>query len=325
MKFLGKLICQTIGSDPEFFITKNGQALPSCLFLDDDKIINHSNGYKIFKDNLLIEGNIPYAYSTKTFLDNMHYLKGLMEKLVKPKQAYITSEDAMVFAPRFLAIPDAQNFGCSGYFDAWEGMKDNLSITKLHPTPRLETPLRTAGFHIHLGIGYLGEYQDVASNKTYNLSKDLKNTPTEKVLKFHINRIIARVFDLLVTNPSRQVYVNKERALGYGKLGSFRMTKYGLECRSLGGYFTRKEYLLWVAIQSIRAVEHTYYLIKKDPQALIYFSNTIKLGIIDDIYINPRLYKEFGLDYDKEINRIYKINKTINTKKFYEKTSTNLY
>ena len=248
----------------------------------------------------------------------MTKLVSLMNAIVSKKQAIISSKDAMKFAPRFLMLPDASNFGCSGYYNAWDDIDNDFLITKLHSTPILSGPTRTAGFHIHLGVTYTGEYQGNISKKTKNLNKELKNTPLEIILKFHMNRIITKLFDLLVTNPSRRIHVSKERALGYGNFGAFRVTPYGLECRSLGGYFTQRKYLSWVANQSIKAVKYAGMLIEQDPDALIHFSKEVKLETIGGIYLNPKLYKKFNLDYTKEISKINNINK-------YEKVGINTY
>ena len=322
MKFLGNLSFKTIGSDPEFFIIKNKQAFPSCLFLKEEKnaLINNTN-FKLFKDNLLLEGNIPPAVNSKNFISNMAELYWMINNLLKYQSAKIIHEDAMKFAPRFLKLPDAYNFGCSGYFNTWDEINNDFLITKIHSTPVLKGPMRTAGFHIHLGMDYQGEYQNNNNGKTKNLQTDLKDTPLEKIIKFHINRIVTRVFDLLVTNPSRHVYVNKERAKGYGQFGAFRNTPYGVECRSLGGYFTQIKYLRWVAEQSIKAVNHTNMLIKKNPDALIHFSKNIKFDVIDNIFLNPSLYKAFNLNYNDEIQQINEIAKKEDNpdKRFFDK------
>jgi len=317
MKFIGNTKFETIGSDPEFFITKNERALPSSIFITPDYKGSDSN-YPIFKDNLLIEGNIPYSTVANLFVFNMTKLVFLMNTIVNKRQAVISSKDAMKFAPRFLMFPDASNFGCSGYYNAWDDTDNDFLISKLHSTPILKGPIRTAGFHIHLGVTYTGEYQSSTSKKTKNLNKELKNTPMEVVLKFHMNRIITRLFDLLVTNPSRYVHVSRERALGYGGFGAFRTTPYGLECRSLGGYFTQHKYLSWVADQSIKVIKYAGTLIEQNPDALIYFSRNVKLETVNDIYLDPKLYKIFNLNYDKEISKINDITK-------YEKVRINTY
>lgn len=308
MKFLGNLTFKSIGSDPEFFIVKNNQALPSCMFVQAMKNNSIKSPFKIFKDNLLIEGNIPPSCSIKGFINNMETLKGMMKNRIQKKEAQLISTDAMKFAPRFLTLPDASDFGCSNYFDAWDDIKNVLTIPKSHPTPKFRSNLRTAGFHIHLGLAYEGTYQDINSQQTKSL-KDLTNTALEKVIKFHINRVIVKIFDLLVTNTSRHIHVHQERAKGYGSFGAFRNTPYGLECRSLGGYFTQKKYLWWVAEQSIRAISHTSFLIKKNPEALIHFSKDVNLETINNLFIKPELYKKFHLDYNQEINKINEIEK----------------
>ena len=59
-------------------------------------------------------------------------------------------------------------------------------------------------------------------------------------------------FDYFVVYPSRQIYNDPVRAKYYGDYGNFRITSYGVECRSLGGYFTDDKYLSWLFDQSMK-------------------------------------------------------------------------
>jgi hypothetical protein len=70
-----------------------------------------------------------------------------------------------------------------------------------------------------------------------------------------MNVIITRAFDLFVVIPSCLIYVDQRRFENYGGLGQYRDTSYGLECRSLGGYFANPKYTSWIFDQVNKAIE----------------------------------------------------------------------
>ena len=65
---------------------------------------------------------------------------------------------------------------------------------------------------------------------------------------------ITRAFDYFVVYPSRQIYSCPIRALYYGDYGNFRNKEYGVEVRSLGGFFSQDKYLGWIYDQTIKAI-----------------------------------------------------------------------
>ena len=69
-----------------------------------------------------------------------------------------------------------------------------------------------------------------------------------------MNSLIAKAMDCFLGMPSDEVLFSEERRGSYGVLGAYRDTSYGLEYRSLGGYFTASKYLPWVYDQTIKAI-----------------------------------------------------------------------
>lgn len=219
-----------IGSDPEFFIQDNdGNMVSSIGIIEGTKSAPKifDDGYAILKDNVLIEGNIPPAKTKEEFIENMRFLKSLMMASLGPLGYSLKAEDIGRFTEQQLNDPEARVFGCSSYYDAWN--------KKTMRAPEITENFRVAGFHIHI---------------SYNVLSD-----DDKYNRAVLNEAIARAFDYFVTMPSDEIRLTRERRDNYGAYGSFRDTPYGLECRSLGGYFTDDKFLGWVYDQTIKAID----------------------------------------------------------------------
>lgn len=215
---------ETIGSDPEFFIFKDGKAFPAVKFTsgskDKPEIIKE--GFALQKDNLLIEGNIPPCRSKSEFVESITFLKDYIRSRIELEGFELVCADSAKFMPRFLRIPEAFEFGCEPYKLAWgRGMRHADDLSRISE--------RVAGFHIHIG---------------YNSNM--------KVPSNDVKQLVVRAFDLFVTMPSRKIHFDEIRSTYYGKLGSYREKAYGVECRSLGGYFLNDKYLEWVWDQLIK-------------------------------------------------------------------------
>ena len=75
------------------------------------------------------------------------------------------------------------------------------------------------------------------------------------VSKIEMNGLLTKAMDYFLGLPSDQVFYSKERRSAYGVLGAYRDTAYGFEYRSLGGFFTKKQYLGWIYDQTVKAVQ----------------------------------------------------------------------
>jgi len=209
---------ETVGSDPEFFLFSEDNAFPAIRFTSGTKTVPEEikPGFSLQRDNLLIEGNIPPSRTKDEFVSNILFIKDYIRSRVEIKSLKLVCADSARFMPRYLRIPEAREFGCDPYKLAWRGGKtaeaDDLS--------RISE--RVAGFHIHLGYDW------------------------EELPKNRADVCIAKAFDMFVTVPSREIHSDRTRMRYYGRLGSYRGKSYGIECRSLGGYFLNDEYLPWV-------------------------------------------------------------------------------
>lgn len=224
-----ELKLKTIGSDPEFFIRNkaDGIFVPSEIITTgtkDNPEKTEADGFLIHKDNLTVEGNIPPSTSKREFIANIEMLKSIIDVIARIRGCELVSDDIAWFKDNYLSLPDATDFSCSKFVNAW----NNTEVR----TPKLNSNFRTAGFHIHMG--YNIEFTD----------DDVTNFLHVKYKKELVNIAIGRAFDLFLTLPSDNIYrCNERRDKGYGSYGAIRHTSYGLECRTLGSYFTQSKYL----------------------------------------------------------------------------------
>ena len=219
-----------IGSDPEFFVydQQNNITVPSFMITDGTKEfpLEYEKGFKILKDNLVLEGNIPPSSTKEEWINNMLKLKKDFNNIIKQVNSNFTllEGDLEYYSLENINTVDGLSFGCSNYLNAWDYSE--------YTTPSFKKNFRTCGFHIHVSF-------DVEED---SLIKD----------PLIIGAFLTRLFDMFLGIPSDEIYYCGDRRKGYGALGSFRLTDYGIEYRSLGGYFTKDEYLGWIYDQVIK-------------------------------------------------------------------------
>jgi hypothetical protein len=217
----------TFGADPEYFIrNKNTGKIVSSI-----PIINGTKeepeplgaGFFILKDNILAEGNVPPVKTINEFIWVMYELKRRINDYIQTKYPVLEVHhaDCLELDMAFLSHPEALQFGCSPYFNAWDDESHRANDLS-------EESFRTCGAHYH--IGYDVEEGIVWSKET-------------------INSVFAKAFDIFLTIPSCLVHVDRRRFENYGGLGQYRDTTYGLECRSLGGFFANPDYASWIYLQ----------------------------------------------------------------------------
>lgn len=214
-----------VGSDPEFFLKKDGVIFPSTDIIDGTKENPiHYGDVAIFKDNVLVEGNILPAKNKSEFIENMISLKQSISRI---SGFDVVSMDSHMFSAKDLASQEAKEFGCSPYNHAWK----NKVLTAANLA---NVNHRSAGFHIHIGY-----------EKT-----------NKSIMKTELDSVIAKAFDYFCIYPSRLFSNDEFRNANYGAYGSYRNKPYGVEVRSLGGFFSQDKYLEWVYERTIATIEY---------------------------------------------------------------------
>lgn len=273
----------TFGTDPEFFILNNrlGSVISSIPLIKGTKENPESlgDGFYLLADNVLAEGNVPPSRTVEEFIQTMDELKKRIQEYFNVKfpafadNLQLLSDDCRRMDPMFLNHPDALQFGCSPYLNAWDD--------KEHKASDLSSSLyRTAGFHIHIG---------------YDLD-------TRLWYKSVFNKLMAKAFDLFVTIPSYSVHFDVMRFVNYGGLGQYRNTSYGLECRSLGGAFTDSEYIPWVINQVVKMTE--WVKIESNVYKLLHLSKP-ETRISNGLFtFDASVYEDLDLSYNEQLFKI---------------------
>ena len=134
----------TFGSDPEYFIrNKNtGKIVSSISIINGTKEDPEplGQGFFILKDNVLAEGNVPPVKTKSEFIYVMTELKRRINEYIQKKFPVLElcHADCLEVDMAFLSHPEALQFGCSPFFNAWD--------TESHKAKDLsEESFRTAG------------------------------------------------------------------------------------------------------------------------------------------------------------------------------------
>ena len=204
----------SLGADPEFFITDAKGNVKSIIgriggTKESPKYITDTReGFAIQEDNVAAEYNIPPTYKKSHFYGNIRFPQDAIRSILGTKDFSISYESAVSFPEAELNTPESWIFGCEPDYDAWNMCVNNK------PTAT-DKNLRTAGGHVHVGVG-------------------LDNT--DEMVE------LVRAMDLHLGVWSVMADKNggKRREL-YGKAGAFRPKPYGLEYRVLSNFWIFNE------------------------------------------------------------------------------------
>ena len=205
----------TIGSDPEIFIKDIDGGISSAIDLfggTKDEPLDIGEGCFVQEDNILVEFNTPPCTDKESFIKAINYSKDYIETILIPLNKelhYSSSEKATV---EILQNEKATTFGCASSYNV---VKEKISDVDVDSLSESDKTLRSSGMHIHIG------YENVDEE---------------------INDRLVLCFELFVTLPllKKDNDVHNRRML-YGKIGDSRDKPYGVECRSLGGYFLKDD------------------------------------------------------------------------------------
>ena len=219
----------TIGADPELFIvnTKSNKVVSAIPIIPGKKgkpyTKNMPKGFGVELDCILGEFNIPPCTSENDFVGAIKYMKDWIRNWVKqynPDLDILCCASSEVPADQ-LQDPKAHEIGCMPDFNAYTERAND--IPKGYPDNR-----RVAGLHIHIGY----DHPDVETSL--------------KIVKF---------FDLCCGVPSILYDSDTFRRTLYGKAGSFRLPKYGVEARCLSSYMLNDEFLPLIYKQTMCALD----------------------------------------------------------------------
>lgn len=206
----------TIGADIEVFLQNKEKKFISVVGLiggtkEEPKKLT-DRGHAVQEDNVAAEFNIPAVRTAEEFYDEIQVsLSGL--KALLPNDLSICLSSSAVFDEDQLQTPEAQLFGCSADYEAY-----NLT-QNIKPDASAYPGLRSIGGHIH--IGYDGP-------------------------DMMVNRDIIMMLDITLGLPSLILDTDKMRRSLYGKAGCFRPKEYGVEYRTLSSFWIQdKATTIW--------------------------------------------------------------------------------
>jgi hypothetical protein len=206
----------TIGTDPEFFLTKGAMfksAIPLIKGTKDAPIILQ-NGAGLQHDNVALEFASPVSDTLVDFLKSIRDSLGLIGKQL-PKGYGISTKASASFPRAELFAKGSDAFGCSPDYNAWT--RSENSRPEL-PHPRF----RSCGGHIH--IGYIR-----------GSGNDFLHTPEGRVNIVKTLDASLGIISVMIDNSKDAV----DRRLLYGKAGCHRPTEYGVEYRVLSNFWLK--------------------------------------------------------------------------------------
>ena len=221
----------TIGTDAEVFFKEGNYITSAVGTIGGTKKNPIPIGNDCFaqEDNILAEFNIPPVTNVTDFVEYIEYCKDWLE-ITHPEFSlhYASSEKI----ERWLLLDsEARHFGCSpDCIVDYKSDRDHQTEDEMEECliSKGASMIRTSGFHIHIGY----DNPDIETN-----------------------REIVKLFEKYVTMPLILEDVDDyDRRTMYGKAGSYRNKEYGVECRSLGGYFLKNKTTIhdvWNRVQRV--------------------------------------------------------------------------
>lgn len=208
----------TIGTDPEFFVKdKNtGKYVNAETMFPGTKQQPHmmTCGAGLQTDNVAVEFASPVAKDTFDLVNKLKATFGELFSML-PEGMELDTVPSVFFDEDQLQTEQAQRFGCSPSYDAWE-LKEN------EQPDGASTNMRSIGGHIHVG-------HEPGDGNEFLLDPYGKVDTVKTMDAFH--GIISVVLD------NDEAAVNRRKL--YGSAGEHRPTGYGVEYRTLSAFWMK--------------------------------------------------------------------------------------
>jgi|688.fasta_scaffold19961_11 hypothetical protein len=205
----------SFGSDPELFLSKNGELKSAIGVLPDKehKIKVRDNSY--YYDNVLVELQIKPSTSKYDAVNNF---RSAFEDIAEDLEGYeLKAESANWFPKKELCHKQSRIAGCNPEYCAY-------TLQQVMPPQEIieTTGFRTAGGHIHLG------------------NNDIFNDGMQTLNLVRMLDLFLGIPSILLDHDINQVYRRKI----YGHAGSHRIPEHGLEYRCLGNFWIKSPKLV---------------------------------------------------------------------------------
>jgi hypothetical protein len=258
-----------IGMDPELFIRDaKGHIVPSEVVIPPGGMNFFQKGQKkkeVVRDGVQAEIH-PRPYTCRANMANelSAILRGFIKEVRKKGYNLDFTQTIEIPKGQFAKLSaEAKALGCMPSFNVY----DPALIIKVNPQTYRK---RSAGGHIHLGIG-----------KTY--------VPVEEYPR------VVKLLDTLVGNTC--VMIDRDplaaiRRRNYGRAGEFRTPPHGLEYRTLSNFWLRAYPLMSFVTGMCRFAIDVEYNSRKNPAGIFQweFADTL-LGMVDEKAIRKAIDK----------------------------------
>lgn len=230
----------TIGTDPEFFVKKDGKYINAEHHFPGTKDEPYAmkSGAGLQTDNVAVEFASPVGVDAEDFIKKLQATFSELHAML-PKELSLDMAASAEFDEEELNTPQAQAFGCSPSYDAWRLCENEQ--------PNAErSNLRSTGAHIHIG-------------KAEDDGNDFLYDPYGKVNTVKMCDAFHGIISIVLDTDERSV---RRRKL-YGKAGEHRPTEYGVEYRTLSSFWLRSPNLVMLidslTTDALKAVREEYY------------------------------------------------------------------
>jgi len=221
-----------IGTDYEYFVKDNASgdiiSAEGYVFGTKEEPMKLGNDCHQQLDCVLYEINQPPVDNMKDWLDYFAYTKRLANVELAKNNLQLAALSSVFMKDEYLRTEQANIFGCQ---------PSECAYTNRPVCEKGKDGLRTAGFHIHIGV---------------------KNDDSFETLE-DVNRLM-QIMDYVLGLPSVLIDPDRVRRSMYGTAGEFRFHVRGdymvPEYRALGGYFLNEHLLEFVWKQTKKAIKY---------------------------------------------------------------------
>ncbi len=211
----------TIGTDPEFFITKHGKLKSAIGIIPGTK----ENPHQLKCNSGLQVDNVALEFNTRIANDGEDLVEAISDSFKEilnyiPDGHKLTVLPSAVFDDDELDNDEAKHFGCSADFNAW--------TLETNPIPTHHNPnFRSCGGHIHVG----------------HVEGDGNEFLLDPFGKVELVKAMDTFHGLISVQLDHSDEAIERRKL-YGKSGCHRPTEYGVEYRVLSNFWMKSPTLV---------------------------------------------------------------------------------
>lgn len=232
----------SFGGDPEFFlVNEEGKAVPAEEVLPAQEEVSYDKE-PAYRDGFQVELGLAPSACRAYVIDSMTRAARKAHHAAKEKGYRLHVEAAIDVTPDVLENtkdPRSREFGCEPDLLAHEGARPN--IVELDASIH---PFRYAGGHIHLGSNWSGHTPSSFEEWSYGWA--LHHPLGQIELIKMADTLLGNTLVLLERDTDR-----KRREV-YGRAGTFRITRYGVEYRVPSNLIYRHPAMLNLAFSLLR-------------------------------------------------------------------------